>query len=109
MTREEYQALYTKIVENVGDQSIVSECLTEIQKHVTEEFDKVDKLNKDIELVNGNNENLRKVNMKLMLENGRVPELDPKGKPDIMTPDDKEPEETKIKIENLFNEKGELK
>lgn len=99
MTREEFNSLIQEIgqSEDVVD---IREKLSVLNETYSPMFDNIDDLTQRNTQLTDDNEKLREANMKLFLRVGT------KTEPDVPE-DDKQKE--KLKFEDLFNEKGEIK
>lgn len=98
MARKDFEDFITKLgsMEKIED---VRAGLVEMKDTILKDYDSYDQLNTDNEKYKKDNESLRENNMKLFLHvtGGKKPEDEPGAKPE------------KMKYEDLFNEKGELK
>jgi hypothetical protein len=102
MKAEEYSQLIQDILSNLQDQGKVSDLLATLTTDYTETLTSINNLTTEKETLTKHNESLKNVNNKIMLQLGNLgtggtPEPTPKS------------QETELKYESLFNEKGELK
>lgn len=105
-TGEQVNELITNIIANLGDQGKVSDLLNDFRADYTGTLKDFTKQTEDIKTLTANNESLRTVNNKIMLQMGDLSKA-----PDVKTEKEEQEEkgqEPELKFDDLFNEKGEL-
>lgn len=107
MTIDEHNALIQKIMDNVGDQAVISECLTTFRNDYAETTKDFTETKSAKELLEKNLEDLRVVNNSLMRQGAKLVETQqlPNEKGEGNTEGE---DENSLEYEDLFNDKGEL-
>lgn len=105
LTKEDYENLITKIKGNIDDttSALISEDLLNVISNYNNAIDEVDKLNKDINVLKTEKDELLKVNGKLFQKIGFQKEETN----NEINPNLKQNEEV-LKLEDIINEKGEM-
>lgn len=106
MTKEEYTNKASAILENLEDRGAVSTALDELRTAFYEEVEKRETSEATTEELKTKNDGLLKANMDLFLKVGKTSTGDEE--PVVEDEPEKTPEET-ITIDDLFDERGELK
>lgn len=108
MTIDEHNALIQKIMDNVGDQAVISECLTTFRNDYAETTKDFTETKSAKELLEKNLEDLRVVNNSLMRQGAKLVEIQqlPNDKNKNVDEGDNENE---LNYDDLFDEKGGLK
>jgi regulator of replication initiation timing len=107
-TQEQANQMINDILGNLNDQGKVSEILQDFRTDYTGTLTEHAILSQSVEDLTKNNESLKTVNNKIMLQLGDVSTIVGKEK-EQKEEQEKEEQENELTYENLFNEKGELK
>jgi regulator of replication initiation timing len=107
-SQEQANQMINDILGNLNDQGKVSEILQDFRTDYTGTLTEHANLSTSVEELTRNNESLKNVNNKIMLQLGDVSSIVGKEK-EQKEEQEKEEQENELTYENLFNEKGELK
>lgn len=107
MTIDEHNAIIQKIMDNVGDQAVISECLTTFRNDYAETTKTLTETKSAKELLDKNLEDLRIVNNSLMRQGAKLVETQQLPNEENKNDSEGEGEDT-LEYEDLFNDKGEL-
>jgi regulator of replication initiation timing len=103
-TDEQVNGMIKTILENLTDQGVVSNALNDFKNDYTNTLTDYEKLTNDKTTLEKNNESLKAVNNKIMLQLGDVSTIVKKENEKT----EEKKNENKEEYENLFNENGEL-
>lgn len=107
MTIDEHNKIIQKMMDNVGDQAVISECLSTLRTDYADTTKELTETKSAKDLLDKNLEDLRIVNNSLMRQGAKLVETQ-------QLPNDKDKGNTKgededaLEYEDLFNDKGEL-
>lgn len=104
MTSEELNQLITNVLENAGDQGVLSETLENLRTDYNERLTEIDNFKSTNAELTKNNETLRNVNNKFMLKLGDLSDFTNGNNP----PQNQEPT-TPIGYDDLIDSNGRLK
>ena len=102
MTREEFSAKCSEVLNNLDNRGEVSTMLDELRTAYYEVVEHGETVEAERDDLRARNDNLQQANMDLFLKVGKVATGEPEPEP---TP---EPEEEKMSFDDLYDERGEL-
>lgn len=107
MTIDEHNALIQQMMDNVGDQAVISQCLSTLRTDYAETTKSLSETQEKKALLEKNMEDLRIVNNSLMRQGAKL--IETQQLPNEGNKNDSEGEgEDTLEYEDLFNDKGEL-
>lgn len=107
MTIDEHNKLIQQMMDNVGDQAVISDCLSKLRTDYADTTKTLTETQSQKTLLEKNMEDLRIVNNSLMRQGAKLVETQQLHDEEDKNNPGSEDENT-LEYENLFNEKGEL-